>query len=110
MIALLGPPPKDFLERGKTDRPWLWFDEDGMYLIQSTGAIAEYLLPKGNWKGATEIPKLTLEDAEKQLQGEEKALFLQFIRKMLKWKPEERESARKLLEDPWLNTDGDRVV
>lgn len=26
MIALLGPPPKDFLERSQTDRPWQWFD------------------------------------------------------------------------------------
>jgi len=31
---------------------------------------------------------------EKKLEGQEKVLFLQFVRKMLKWKPEERESAK----------------
>jgi serine/threonine-protein kinase SRPK3 len=30
MIALLGPPPKEFLERTKGDRVWGWFDEYGV--------------------------------------------------------------------------------
>ncbi|KZT02281.1 protein kinase [Laetiporus sulphureus 93-53] len=85
MIALLGLPPKDFLERSQTDRPWQWFDRNG------------------NWKGVADIPKTSLEDAEKNLAGEDKALFLHFVRKMLRWKPEERASARELLDDPWLN-------
>lgn len=86
MIALLGPPPKEFLERSKTDRPWQWFDRES-----------------GKWKGAAEIPKMRLEDTEKKLQGDEKEQFLRFVRRMLKWKPEERESARELLEDSWFN-------
>ncbi|KAG8813886.1 hypothetical protein FRB91_002776 [Serendipita sp. 411] len=86
MIALLGLPPKDFLERTKGDRLWAWFNENG------------------SWKGAAEIPEETLESAEKRLGKEEKPLFLDFARKMLKWKPEERSSARQLLEDPWLNS------
>ncbi|KAF9446165.1 CMGC/SRPK protein kinase [Macrolepiota fuliginosa MF-IS2] len=85
MIALLGPPPKDFLRRTTQDRLWGWFDENG------------------NWRGGAVIPKGNLEDAEKQLQGEEKVLFLNFARRMLKWKPEERSSAGELLSDPWLN-------
>jgi serine/threonine protein kinase len=60
-------------------------------------------LTAGNWRGAAEIPKGMLEDAEKQLKGEEKAVFLSFVKKMLKWKPEERSSAKELLGDPWLN-------
>ncbi|CAL1698674.1 unnamed protein product [Somion occarium] len=86
MVALLGLPPKDFLARSKTDRPWRWFDEDG------------------NWKGEAEVPNTTLEDAERQLEGEEKALFLAFMRKMLKWRPEERINAKELLDDPWLKS------
>jgi len=41
---------------------------------------------------------------EKKLEGQEKVLFLQFVSKMLKWKPEdsERESAKQLSQDPWL--------
>ncbi|PCH38829.1 kinase-like protein [Wolfiporia cocos MD-104 SS10] len=83
MIALLGLPPKDLLERSQTDRPWQWFDRDG------------------NWKGAADIPNTSLEDAEKNLAGEDKALFLHLVRKMLKWKPEERANAGELLDDPW---------
>ena len=50
-----------------------------------------------------EVPKETLEDTEKRLKEEEQALFLSFVKKMLKWKPEERSSAKELLGDPWLN-------
>ncbi|KAI6018886.1 putative CDK4/6 [Pisolithus marmoratus] len=85
MIALLGPAPKEFLERTKGDRVQNWFDENG------------------KWRGAAEIPKGTLEDAAKQPEGEERVLFLNFVRKMLKWKPEERSSAKELLDDLWLN-------
>lgn len=61
-----------------------------------------YSLSTGNWKGAAEIPSTSLEDAEGKLKGEDKARFLRFVRKMLKWKPEERESAQELLKDEWL--------
>ena len=57
----------------------------------------------GNWRRFAEVPKETLKDAGKQLKGEEEALFLSFAKKMLKWKPEERSSAKELLGDPWLN-------
>jgi len=60
-------------------------------------------LATGNWRGATEVRKGNLEEAEKWLEGEEKKLFLDFVRKMLKWKPEERSSAKDLLDDLWLN-------
>ena len=53
--------------------------------------------------GAAEVPKVTLKDVEKRLKEEEKALFLSFAEKMLKWKPEDRSSAKELLGDPWLN-------
>ena len=38
------------------------------------------------------------------LHGEDKRLFLQFVRKMLKWLPEERATAAELLADPWLHS------
>ncbi|KAF5354138.1 hypothetical protein D9756_007129 [Leucocoprinus leucothites] len=86
MIALLVPPPKDFLRRTK-DRLWGWFDGDGI------------------WKGAAEIPNSSPESTETVLQGEDKVLFLNFARKMLKWKPEERSTTKELIDDPWLNSD-----
>ncbi|KAL4812097.1 hypothetical protein BDW67DRAFT_179000 [Aspergillus spinulosporus] len=41
---------------------------------------------------------------EGNLEGKQQQLFLQFLRKMLKWQPEKRESARGLLDDPWLRS------
>lgn len=46
---------------------------------------------------------LPLERAEANLRDDDKAQFLKFMRKMLHWVPEERYSAKELLEDPWLN-------
>lgn len=37
------------------------------------------------------------------LDGEDKRLFLQFVRKMLCWEPEQRSTAKELCDDPWLN-------
>ena len=45
---------------------------------------------------------MSLEYSEENLDGEEKRQFLVFLRKMLRWIPEERETAKQLLQDPWL--------
>lgn len=45
---------------------------------------------------------VTLEDTVLALKGEDKQLFLDFIRKMLHWLPEHRQTAKELLEHPWL--------
>ena len=59
----------------------------------------------GKWKraGGVEVPPISLERSEENLKGRNKELFLQFMRSMLRWAPEERKSARELLDDPWLN-------
>ena len=82
MVAILGPPPLDYLRRTKTS--------------------SEYFDEAGNWKGEARIPSMSLESSEENLEGEGKVLFLNFMRKMLRWVPEERETAKQLLEDPWL--------
>ncbi|MCJ1462040.1 hypothetical protein MMC07_000640 [Pseudocyphellaria aurata] len=84
MVALLGLPPLDFLQRSETS--WEYFDTTG------------------NWKGAVEIPKVSLEDLEEQLSGESQALFLDFLRKMLEWVPEKRHTAEQLLKHSWMNS------
>ncbi|KAF1355821.1 non-specific serine/threonine protein kinase [Lizonia empirigonia] len=43
------------------------------------------------------IPKISLEERISVLKGEEKELFLDFIRSMLRWRPEDRKSATELL-------------
>lgn len=45
-----------------------------------------------------------MEDLEEYLEGRNKELFLQFVRKMLVWDAEERYDARDLLDDEWLNS------
>lgn len=84
MVVILGPPPLEFLQRTQTS--WKYFNADG------------------TWKAATPIPELSLETMETQLDGVNKARFLEFVRKMLLWCPEKRQTARELLDDPWLNS------
>lgn len=84
MVAVLGPPPVEFIRRTETSQTY--FDCDG------------------NWKPATQVPNLSLEMSERRLEGKKKSMFLQFIRKMLQWVPEKRHTAKQLLEDPWLRS------
>ncbi|KAK6211166.1 hypothetical protein QIS74_10430 [Colletotrichum tabaci] len=83
MVSLLGPPPDDLLERGSSWKEL--FDKKGKLMIDG------------------EIPESSLEEEEGNLEGSEKAEFLIFLRKMLQWRPEDRLSARELMEDLWLN-------
>jgi len=58
----------------------------------------------GQWKADVGIPKDTsLEKSEEYLEGKNKEMFIKFMRKMLQWRPEDRQTAKQLLEDPWLN-------
>jgi len=84
MVAILGPPPLDYLQRSETS--WEYFDKNGA------------------WKATNPIPERSLESSEKHLSGNDKILFLECIRKMLQWVPEHRQSARQLLNDPWFES------
>ncbi|KAF2130651.1 CMGC protein kinase [Dothidotthia symphoricarpi CBS 119687] len=83
VVAVLGPPPLDLLERGTRSREF--FDE------------------KGQWIAEVPIPgHLSLESLEENLSGTEQQEFLEFVRCMLTWKPEDRMTAKQLLDHPWL--------
>ena len=56
----------------------------------------------GKWRDLVPIPDVNLERLEHRLHEEDKEGFLQFIRKMLSWVPEERPTAEELIFDPWL--------
>lgn len=38
---------------------------------------------------------------------EDKRLFIEFVQRMIKWRPEERSTAKELLQDPWLYAEFD---
>lgn len=51
---------------------------------------------------------------EKMLRANKKelkdpSLFLAFLRRALRWIPEERPTAKELLEDPWLTGEGNEI-
>lgn len=60
----------------------------------------------GKWLGAGDvsIPSISIEESEENLRAQDKQQFLQFMRSMLQWVPEERKTTKELLDDPWLNS------
>jgi serine/threonine-protein kinase SRPK3 len=97
---MLGPPPMDMLERGARSREF--FDGEGETALPKYRLeLTEVLL--GNWIAGVYIPQgLTLEGSEENLDGEKKEEFLQFVRCMLQWRPEDRWTANELLGHSWM--------
>ncbi|KAM3471964.1 hypothetical protein MY8738_009074 [Beauveria namnaoensis] len=86
LTGLLGPPPRDMLRSG-----------------QRTSMFYE---PNGNFKHPELIPQdLKFENTVSMISGQEKTKFLEFVKKMVRWNPEERSTASDLLKDPWLYED-----
>lgn len=85
MVAILGPPPPELLQRSETS--WEYFNTDGTL------------------KGSFKIPDVSLEMAATRLDGDNKALLLDFVRKMLDWMPEKRHTAEQLLAHAWLKSE-----
>ncbi|KAE8316886.1 kinase-like protein [Aspergillus transmontanensis] len=85
MVSLLGSPPVEFLRRSKESLKF--WDENG------------------NWKSSVKIPEQSLEGRESRLTTDSQVLFLRFLRKALRWLPEERPTAKELLLDEWLRGD-----
>jgi serine/threonine-protein kinase SRPK3 len=83
MIALMGPPPKELLERGSTSATY--FDEEGRFRHPK-------LIREG----------FSFESSITRFKGKDKELFIDFTKKMICWLPEERWTAKQLLGHPWL--------
>ena len=67
-------------------------------LIHGTGQLkTPELIPKG----------FNLERCVTVIGGEDKRMFLEFVSRMLRWKPEDRSTAKDLLSDPWLRAQFD---
>ena len=91
MTGILGPPPVDFVTEHEACRRY--WDE--------TGA----------WKGVEgiEIPAVAFQEMVTCFTGNEAAQFVDFMRSMLRWKPEERYTARQLLTHPFLRNEPRRI-
>ena len=99
MIALMGPPPPELLKKGK--RTAEFFDKDGENCPTRTMLFAN---PTGQWQGEIPVPeRRSLEESEGNLEGSNKEAFLSFVRKMVQWRPEDRQTANQLLQDDWLS-------
>ncbi|KAI9806335.1 MAG: hypothetical protein M1825_006450 [Sarcosagium campestre] len=81
ITALLGEPPIDFLESGR--KTHVYYDKSCrlMALIPANSSFESTL---------TGVP------------GLERAEFIAFMKRMIKWRPQDRSTARELLSDPWL--------
>lgn len=88
MIGLMGPPPKEFLKRGAKSHQF--FDAQGEF------KYPEHILKDLDWEASVS-----------RLRGEEKDLFIDFAKKMITWIPEERWTAKQLLEHPFLTKERD---
>ncbi|EEP82337.1 predicted protein [Uncinocarpus reesii 1704] len=82
MTALLGPPPEGLLRRG-----------------QRTGKLYDDL-KEPHVKPAPD--EFSFEKLVTRVSGEEKEMFINFIKRMLTWDPKKRSTAKELLADPWL--------
>ena len=84
MIGLMGPPPNALLDRGSTSATY--FDENG------------------NFRKPQLIKKdFSFEGSINRIRGPEKEVFIDFAKKMICWLPEERWTAKQLLDHPWLH-------
>lgn len=107
VIGVLGPPPLSLLKRGR--RSHEFFTEDGVLfpaniVYPNLWVCGLRNFPIGHWRNEIEVPgNIALENSEEFLSGRNKEMFLNFMKGMLQWRPEDRKTAKELLQDPWLN-------
>ncbi|KAG8408297.1 hypothetical protein J3459_017901 [Metarhizium acridum] len=86
LTGLLGSPPFEMLSSGQR--------------------TSMFYKPDGSLRHPELVPQdMKLENAVTRISGREKAKFLEFAKKMIKWNPTERSTAKDLLKDPWLYED-----
>jgi serine/threonine protein kinase len=102
MITLLGPPPRDLLERRAQTEQFLTRTVRFLYFMV-TGVLVNQATHLGTFKHKDLLSDATLETEEEILEGDEKEKFLALIRRALQWRPEDRPSAGELIRDPWFD-------
>ncbi|KAG4439992.1 hypothetical protein IFR05_004506 [Cadophora sp. M221] len=87
VIGLIGSPPLDLIQKGA--RSLEFFDSEGKWIAEIPTA-----------------EPTSLEIFETRLEGENKEMFLQMMRGMLIWRPEDRKTAKQMLDEPWMKIKG----
>ncbi|KAL2885260.1 kinase domain protein [Ceratocystis lukuohia] len=90
MIRLMGPPPRELAARASPERRKIMFDKWGAFLYPQ-------LVPDASFSFENQTAMFGMG-------SEEQRLFINFAKRMLTWLPEERATARELLDDPWLRS------
>ena len=126
MIALLGPPPEELLAKSDAIAEYKWpnsiqnetgklccnlrdffdgpfFNEKGRSALWNECPVfADFFAVAGEFLHENLIPTRKLEDTIPSLEEKERHAFLSFVRDMLTWCPEERKTARELIDHPFL--------
>lgn len=128
MIRVLGPVPKALLKQELEMRHWKWmpevlnaegklcdnvadyyggpfFSDDGELTIFSVTNANLFLVGKFLYNDLVTGTRKWEDEAPGCIPAHEKEAFFRFMRRMLRWQPEERPKARELMDDPWLNND-----
>ncbi|KAK0432198.1 kinase-like domain-containing protein [Armillaria borealis] len=91
IIGLLGPPPVELINRIHPECTGsMYFDENGQFKHQ------RYYPPRN--EGTFEFMFSTIPDPQQN------EIFIAFLKRMLRWLPEERASIDELLADPWMSS------
>lgn len=107
MVRLLGPPPPELLAAADGGALSRFYDNHGELRGDGSGGSRDVNLDVGNFNHPELIPGEEFNFSTKltTLEGNDKDMFIRFIKRMLNWVPEERATARELLDDPWVRLD-----
>lgn len=91
---MLGPLSTRFLCKSSLSQKYWDVSGDSIARCSSVRVYSQVTPQLGQWKASEVIPRISLEDSEEYLEGINKQIFMQFVRKMLQWDLYERQSAR----------------
>jgi len=93
MICLLGPPPKELLDRGLKTSYYFDYDREKEEYVFKSQKLVDKWANDMSWDNVVH-----------RMQGANKESFIDFAKKMICWLPEQRWTAAQLLEHPWLRS------
>ncbi|KAK2792642.1 hypothetical protein FQN51_001614 [Onygenales sp. PD_10] len=112
IIALLGPPPRELLAKSKAMSKHHWprpITNDAGELCNNAQEFfgGPFFNEEDEFRYSELIPRRSLEDTTSPfVDDKDQEAFLSFVRQMLTWLPEERKTARELMEHPFLKLGG----